>query len=252
MAIEQGLVFSFKDVLLECALIKSFAHRFLDATTISAIDEARGTLQTIQSQAAAGTLTKWSIPADRPVRTKWSEGDSKPAKGSQHHIRGEFSFVWQIRPLDEDKYRGRSHFLLDGLASTVISFVPKGIDREAIAQWSVDVGDHQSPGVHFHAQVKRFGTAPFPDSLDVPRLPALPMSPFLVLEFAIGELFQDKWRAHAVADTTDARRWRAIQEPRLRRFFAWQLERLKATSVGSPWMGLKTGRPLPDLLLEAG
>ncbi len=247
MAIDRGLIFSFKELLIECELIKSYAQRFLDSTTIGLVDEARGNLQTIQSQGSTTDTTRWSIPEDRPLCTVWSEGDSKPDKKSAHHIRGELSFVWQIRPLDEKPYQNRSHFVLDGLASTVVSMTDKG--KKRIAQWTVEVGDHQSPGTHFHSQIKRFGSAPFPSSLDVPRFPALPMSPFLVLEFAISELFQDRWRRHAVADSSDARKWRGIQEPRMRRFFAWQMERLSSASVGSPWMGLKLAKPAPTLLL---
>lgn len=246
--IQHGLIFSFKDLLLECEIIKTFARRFIDPTTIGMIDEARGILESIQTKGSTTKITRWSIPAERPLCTVWSEGDSKPDKKSAHHVRGEFSFVWHIRPLDEKPFTGRSHFLLDGLASTVVSVVNKR--NECIAQWTVDVGDHQSPGTHFHSQVKRFGSAPFPESLDIPRLPALPMSPFLVFEFAIGELFQDDWRKHALADSTDSRRWRGIHQPRLKRFFVWQLERVSSSAAGSPWIGLKLAKPKPNCLLE--
>lgn len=250
MVLDRGLVFSFKELLMECEVIKTFAHRFLDSTTVAILDEAKGNLQTIQARGSTTDTTPWSIPEVRALRTVWSEGDSKPERKASHHIRGEFSFVWQIRPLDEKPFRSRSHLVLDGLASSTVSFVDKG--KSCISQWTVDVGDHQSPGMHFHSQVKRFGSAPYPASLDVPRFPAYPMSPFLVLEFAIGELFQDKWKRHAVADSADAKRWRSIHEPRLRRFFQWQINRLEKTPVGSPWMALKLAKPDAGLLVEAG
>jgi len=245
--LERGLVFPFKDLLMECEVIKVFAKHFLDAKTVSLIDEARGNLESIKTRGSTMTTTRWSIPADRPLCTVLSEGDSKPDKKGAFHGHGEFSFVWEIRPLDESPWRGRSHFVLDGLASTVVSMVDKS--KKCLAQWTVDVGDHQSPGIHFHTQVKKFGSAPFPDSLDVPRLPALPMSPFFVLETAIGELFQDKWRRHAGSESDDARRWRGLHEPRLKRFFTWQIERLGSSSGGSPWMALKRARPPADLLV---
>jgi hypothetical protein len=245
--VDQGLIFSFKELLLECEIIKTYAQHFLDKTTIGMIDEARGTLNSIQTKGSTTETTRWSIPEDRPLYTRWSEGDSKPDKKSAHHVRGEFSFVWEIRPLDEKPYVGRSHLVLDGLASTVISIVDK--NKQCISQWTVEVGDHQSPGTHFHSQVKKFGSKPFPSSLDIPRFPSLPMSPFLVLEFTIGELFQDRWRKHAVVDSADASRWRGIHEPRLKRFFSWQLERLSSISVGSPWMSLKLAKPAPNILV---
>ncbi|SEU24612.1 hypothetical protein [Stigmatella erecta] len=248
--IKQGLIFSFKDLLMECEVIKAYARRFLDKTTVGMIDEVRGNLESIKSNSSTTATTRWSIPDDRPLCTAWSEGESKPDKKSTHHVRGEFSFVWEIRPLDEKPFRGRSYFVLDGLASTVVSVVDKS--KQCISRWTVDVGDHQSPGTHFHSQIKKFGTKPLPssiDSFDIPRFPVLPMSPFLVLEFAIGELFQDRWRRHALSDSPEASRWRGIHEPRLKRFFSWQIERLSSSSVGSPWMGLKLAKPLPNLLI---
>lgn len=233
---------------MECEIIKAYAQRFLDRTTTSLIDEARGNLASIQAQGSTSVTTRWSIPEDRPLYTKWSEGESKPDSKSAHHVRGEFSFVWAIRPLDEKAWPSRSHFALEGLASTVVGVVDKR--KQCLAQWTVDVGDENSPGSHFHSQVKKFGSAPFPTGLDIPRLPALPMSPFLVLELAIGELFQDKWRNHARGDSEDARRWRGIHEPRLRRFFSWQLALLSSPSVGSPWMGLKLAKPPSSMLVR--
>ena len=244
---EHGLVFSFKDMLMECEVIKAYAQRFLDRTTVGLIDEARGNLEAIQARGSTTETARWSIPEARPLQTLWSEGDSKPDKKSAHHIRGEFSFVWEIRPLDEKPWVRRSHFVLDGLASTVVSLMDKG--KKCLAQWTVDIGDRQSPGTHFHSQVKKFGSAPFPDGLDIPRLPVLPMSPFFVLEFAIGELFQDKWQRHARADSNEARLWRGIHEPRLRRFFTWQLALLSSPSVGSPWIGLKLAKPPWNMLV---
>lgn len=42
---------------------------------------------------------------------------------------------------------------------------------------------------------------PFPKSLDIPRLPAPLMSPFLVVDLALGELFQDRWKTHSLAES---------------------------------------------------
>jgi hypothetical protein len=116
--------------------------------------------------------------------------------------------------------------------------------------WTADIGDHQSPGTHFHFQLNGFDKPPFPKTLDVPRLPALAMSPFFALEFAIGELFQDRWERHASAESKDAQTWRNIHLPRLRRFFAWQAGRLPDGLVGSPLMALKLAKPKPYMLVK--
>lgn len=246
--IDRGLVFEFADMIEECQVIKDLARPFLDPGALLIIDEAKRSLQNIKTQGSTTTTTRWSIPENRLLRTKWSEGDCQRDQKSRHHVCGEFSFVWEIRPLDDPQFPRRTHFLLDGLASASISITEKS--RKCVAQWTVEVGDHQSPGAHFHSQIKRFGGGPTLESLDVPRLPALLMSPFFVLEFGLGELFQDRWPKHARRDSTPAQRWRAIHLPRLTNFLKWQLAELAQPSVGSPWVRLKAAKPPIDLLIK--
>lgn len=241
----RGLIFPFKDLVSECLVLKAYAKEVLDSTTVARLDEARGILEAIQSQASTAKATKWEIPAGRPLRTIWSVGESQPNDKSKHKVRGVFSFVWEIRPLDEGKWKGRKYFVLDGVAQTVINVMDE--EERCIARWTVEVGDHQSPGTHFHTQLNGFDEPPFPKSLDIPRLPALMMSPFLAIESAIGELFQDRWKRLAVAGTDHMRRWRNIHRPRLERFFRWQATSL-ARVEGSPWIALKLAKPEPDLL----
>jgi len=246
----QGLVFPFNELLHECEVIRSYARSFLDKTTLPVLDEAKSTLQNIQSRGPSDRTTPWEVREDRPLRTILSDRESQPNGRARHRIRGTVSFIWDIRPLDEGAWKGRRYFALDGKASTVIRLT-EDVDgsNECIARWSIEVGDHQSPGTHFHSHVGGFERSPFPKSLDVPRLPALAMTPFLAIEFVIGELFQDRWRRHALADSKETRRWRNIHGPRLARFFEWQMRVASGAGiVGSPWMTLKTAKPNPDLL----
>lgn len=246
---ERGLIFPFKELIDECEVMKTYAKSVLDGTTIVMLDEAKGNLENIQTRGPTTKTTPWQIPVARPVRTIWSERESKPSNKSQHKVRGVFSFIWEIRPLDETTWKGRKHFVLEGKASTVIHFMEEvdGAER-CLARWAVEIGDHQSPGTHFHFQLNGFDEAPFPKSLDVPRLPALVMSPFLAMELAIGELFQDRWKKHAFAATNETRRWRNIHGPRFERFFRWQAERV-ANTTASPWMALKIAKPGRDMLV---
>lgn len=248
----RGLVLPFNELVRECQLLKEYAAPFLDQTTIYLLEEARGNLEAIQKQAPTNKTTRWKIPLERPLCTLPSKGESQPGTQSCHEIVGRFSFVWELRPLDEGVYRGRKHLLLDGCASTMIRFFETVNDEEiCIAQWTVDVGDYQSPGTHFHYQFNGFDRPPFPKSLDVPRLPAMAMSPFMAMEMAIAELFQDRWKTHALKDTKEANAWRNIQSPRLMKFFQWQIQRLSRTTSGSPWAALKTDKPQPDLFVKA-
>lgn len=243
--VEHGLIFKISELIRECHVIKTFAKEVLDPTTVGLLDEVRGQLQNIQKKGSTTNSIAWQIPVDRPVRTIWSNGESQPNSKSEHKARAEFSFIWEIRPLDEGDWKNRKYCLLDGKASTVIHVCDE--NNRCLARWTVEVGDRQSPGVHFHSQLNGFDSPPFPKSFDVPRLPAFAMSPFLAMEVAIGELFQDRWKKHASADSEDARSWRNIHLPRLRRFFAWQSKGLGLT--GSPWIALKLAKPKPNMLV---
>ena len=250
---KRGLIFRFKELIEECEALKGYARDVLDKRTLSALSEAKSTLENIQESRSTGPV-RWGIALDRPLCTIWSDGESKPKSGSKHRIRAKFSFVWEIRKLDEDKFRNGKYFLLDGLASTMTTIVEEveGLERP-LACWTVEVGDHVSPGAHFHFQVKGLGTeeAPFPKSLDIPRLPSPLMSPFLAIDLALGELFQDRWKMYAATEGKDTNWWRSIHQERLLRFFRWQTECVK-DCVGSPWMALNLAKPRRELLVEAG
>jgi hypothetical protein len=246
-----GLIFPFKDFVEECEAIKSYAADFLDKTSVGGLLDAKRALEVMQASKYSG-LVRWEIPADRPLRTVWSEGESQPDSKSKHRMRAEFSFVWQIRKLDDGKGKHNKFFLLDGLASTVTTLVAEQDDEaRVIARWTTDVGDHASPGTHFHFQVNRADSEehPFPKSLDVPRLPAPLMSPFLVIDMALGEIFQDRWKAHSLTDSKDARWWRAIHQERIIRFLKWQTKCVQ-DFTGSPWMALKLAKPPREMLVE--
>lgn len=237
---ERGLIFSFKDFIDECETLKSYAREVLDEHTIWVLDHAKYNLESIQAQGSADRTVQWSISQQHPLCTIWSDGESQPGNNSAHRIRAKLSFVWEIRPFKESKKKNPKHFVLDGLASTCITLVEEG--GQHLSQWTVDVGDDQSPGTHFHFQLG--GT------LDVPRLPAPVMSPFLAMEFVIGELFQDRWKKLAAAESTYSHRWRSLHKERLQRFFEWQRKCVEDCFLGSPWMALKLAKPKSDLFVD--
>lgn len=247
----RGLIFPFKGLIDECEALKAYARDVLDKRTLSTLSEAKSTLENVQVSKSTRAV-RWGIPEDQPLCTIWSDGESQPKRQSKHKIRAKFSFVWEIRRLDEGKWKNGKCFLLDGLASTVTTIVDQ-LDGEerCLARWAVEVGDHASPGTHFHFQVKGSDDPPFPKSLDIPRLPALLMSPFLAIDLALGELFQDRWSAYAVTEGKDTNWWRQIHQDRLLRFFKWQSQCV-ANCVGSPWMALKLAKPHREMLVETG
>ena len=246
-----GLIFPFKWLIDECEAIKAYATDFLDKTSIGALAEAKSALENIQI-AKNTDLKRWQIPAARPLRTIWSDRESQPDSKSKHKVRAEFSFVWQIRKLDEGKWKNSKYFLLDGLASTVTTLVAENDgEKPVIARWTTEVGDAASPGTHFHFQVNRPDSEdlPFPKSLDIPRLPAPLMSPFLVIDLALGEIFQDRWKKHSLTENKDSKWWRGIHQDRVLRFLDWQTKCVK-NFAGSTWMALTLAKPPRELLVE--
>lgn len=246
---ERGLVFPFKDLIDECGAFKAYAGDTLDVASTDVLDEAKSTLQNLQRSSNTGFID-WSIPEDRPLKTSWSEGESQRGKKKDPKLRAEFSFIWQIRVLNEGKWTNKKHFLLDGKASTVVTvFEEKDGDEHITARWAAEVGDHQSPGTHFHFQVKGDDALLFPKSLDIPRLPAFLMSPFSAMELALGELFQKRADRWASGEDKDINQWRALHKDRLLRFFDWQ-KQCVADGTGSPCMVLKRAKPHRGLPLE--
>lgn len=118
------------------------------------------------------------------------------------------------------------------------------------------MGDHQSPGCHFHTQVGDIIQGVVEEqsgyqqtNLDIPRLPALFFMPTDAVEFMLGELWQREWPEVAARSTTEINTWRGYPKDRLRRLLAWQMSVLENTTA-TPWVGLKLAKPKPLLLCE--
>lgn len=109
--------------------------------------------------------------------------------------------------------------------------------------WRTEVGDVGSPGCYFHQQVLgQSDSPPFPHGLSVPRLPSVIVTPMAVLEFLLGELFQDEWAKHVSRETDDTRFWQSTQRDILLRLLDWKKRHIQKC-VGSPWMALKRAKP---------
>ncbi len=116
--------------------------------------------------------------------------------------------------------------------------------------WRMEIADDASPGCYFHVQVLgEEDRPPFPKSLSVPRLPGFFVTPPFVLEFVLGELFQDEWKREAVRESDSLKMWRPIQLKRLANFLRWQRDKLR-DSQGSPWVVLKSLQPDANLFIE--
>jgi hypothetical protein len=201
----------------------------------------------LESYRAQPTTTEydWQIHPDAPLRTIVSEGEYEVGGGGGHHIFADIDACWHIQRLPpKKKSMPAQEFKLTGIASTRVRLWCKAPgEKKQIAMWRMEVGDSASPGCHFHVQVLgEIADFPFPNSLPIPRLPGIILTPPAVAEFVLAELFQDRWAEHVGQDSPHLKRWAPIQQERFKRLLEWKLEVLK-TNTGSPWTTIKRQKP---------
>jgi hypothetical protein len=164
------------------------------------------------------------------------------------------AFKWQVLRVRPKKHKSPAEqFELVGIASTVVRVVQvdsEGADRDEIAMWRTEVGDAQSPGCHFHVQIRGENEElPFPKSLSVPRLPTCLTTPMAAMEFMLGELFQERWRERVSAQTNVLNAWRSIQVSRMEKLFEWHLKEIRDSHT-SPWLALKGAKPQRNIFVS--
>lgn len=250
------LEFSYAAMEQEISAFSKFAKPYLERDSVLIVQRM---IDDLKSASTIGNAaTKWEVSQNRPIRTIVSKGEYMPEAKGEHHVRAELSFVWGIEnvmpsgPAKKKKLRHPSEFRLTGLASSVVSvFRVEDEENEPIAKWQFDLGAPDSPGCFFHVQILGDHDidklSVFPKSLDIPRLPSLLFTPMDALEFALGELFQDRWMERSRQTTNPAFGiWRKHQGQRLSRLFTWKQNILKeATAL--PWSSIKNEKPPSDL-----
>ena len=249
-----SLEFFFQDVLDEVQAIARVANAFIQPSSAMVLDELHSSLESVRDE--AGTrIVRWGIGERFPLRTIVSHGGYQANDEGEHNVFAEITSAWDIQRIAPAKRSQRAQrFRLVGLASTRVRLwqaAPGGCQGPCLGVFRMEIGDAASPGCHFHTQIlgeTNFG--PFPKSMDVPRLPGLLATPPAILEFTLGELFQEGWAAHVLSQTPAMLRWAPIQKRRLRAVLAWQAG-VVAGAPSSPWSTLKLAKPESDLFLEA-
>lgn len=244
------LKFLFADIAAEINAVAMVADKFIARGSAKVLPRLTADLEVIRSR-PMGNHLPWSIPENLPLCTTTSHGQYDRHGGRD--VFAEISSIWQIEPLEDHNAASIRHreFALAGLASTKVRIIEGQADApgQELAMWRVEIGDERSPGCCFHVQVLgQSEDPPFPSSVPVPRFPALFLTPMSVLEFVLGELFQETWRKHAARDTPPMQSWREIQRLRLGRLLSWKAEQVKH-SVGPPWTALKSAKPPENLFL---
>jgi hypothetical protein len=241
---KQGILFSIAEMLRELESAEELATPFVENAQ-SFFGEVRTQLIGIRNEYTDREIS-WEVPLIRSLRTQVSKGEHE--KGSKGRwVAGKLAFKWQILRVHPKKHKSPAEqFELVGIASTVVRVVHvdnDGTHGDEIAMWRTEVGDAQSPGCHFHVQIRgETEDLPFPKSLAVPRLPTCLATPMAAMEFMLGELFQERWLERISAQTNVLNTWRAIQRSRMERLFEWHLKEIR-DSHASPWLALKGAKP---------
>lgn len=245
----EDLVFRFKEMEEELDAFVDIASPFLEADAPGVITRFREELRSLED-AEQDQRRAWTIGEELPVVSKPTR--SYAGAGGREPVWASFSTIWEVAPVGQRSKKTRNRlFAIGGKASTRVEIWrgDRYSDCERVAMWRMEIGGENHPGVHFHVQVLGDSEQlPFPTWLDVPRLPGFVATPAQVMEFALGELFQDEW-ARGLADRPRGLGvWNRIQRPRFQKLLEWQIAELR-DGAGSPWSELKLAKPSREMLV---
>ena len=246
-----GIIFSISETISELESAKALAGRFLENDE-AVFPQLKMQLEGLRDEASRSDVA-WGISRSQALRAIVSDGEYV-SSGKGKAVLGTLSFRWEVRRVHPKKPKQPAqYFQLVGIASTttrVFAVNGDGSQGEELAMWRTEVGDDNSPGCHFHVQIRgENDEGPFPKRLSVPRLPGYLATPMAALEFMLAELFQEQWKRHVVAETEPLRRWRAIQKRRFQKLLGWQTETV-SMATQSPWSVLKAAKPPEKLFVD--
>ncbi len=251
----RGLIFRFDDMKREVDDFLTIAKSFLDPSAEACLQAFSRRLEIIRlkSPLANNPLEvvskqhEWVIPDHQPLLTRPSQGYEKGRRRGGPSICARITSLWEITPEPKkNNYDSPKQFYLTGNASVRVEWR----DHEknlSMGHWRMEIADEASPGCFFHVQILgEDDRPPFPHAVTVPRLPCIATTPMAVLEFVLGELFQDEWEGHSRLQTREMQNWQSLQKRRLLSLLNWQRELVENSPI-APWTTLKTEQPSQKL-----
>lgn len=203
------------------------------------LEDCERSLKAIEGDNHTNQVT-WQIPQQTPLKTI-PTSEFEPGGNGGDPVWGELSFAWEISRVSTTDALTSRHLCLSGNASTQVR-IRRMVDGQphTLTQWQIEVGAANSPGWHFHTGI----AGEFP----VPRVPGVLVLPTDGLDFLLGEIFQDSWRAKVAKDSPETRFVGKHQRERFGRWCRWQETSLRE-SHGSCWSWLKHIKPPADLFM---
>ncbi len=232
------LQYRFVDTIAEVDFVASLPRSFLYPTAERVLREYRSLLTRIRDSRRTGVL---SIPEDDPLITAAS---IQYDKATGQPVFAEIATTWEITCIPHKKNSHLPDLYVVGKASTAVALFGGTPEAKGalLTRWKMELGARDAPGCFFHSHIH--DTCGIP----VPRIPILPATPMVVVEFVLGELFQEEWEKFAAKESHHQLRWRTLQGHRLSAYARWQTDELK-NSAGSPWVVLKRAMPPTSLFV---
>lgn len=245
-----GLYFRFSEFLRETKALQTIAKDFLDPSTTWVLNQLESDINSLWG-AAGSQAARLEL---RPLRTNHSKAYEPGDRCGGATIAAVITGIWEVRPVGDNpkKRKVRAKRLLEfcGVACTKIELFDVSDLTRRIAMWRMELGAEGAPGCYFHIQVLGDeDDPPFPKVVPIPRFPSLFVTPMGVIEYVLGELFQDQWAKAAMGDSGDLAYWRNLQRSRLHRLIDWHRDVL-ADVMSSPWMTIKAAKPDSRMLLD--
>jgi hypothetical protein len=197
-----GALFLYEEVEEELRALQHLAKDYVDQhASPHVLDRWINQLRTLRAQGRDNAALVWEIPRRSPLRTIESRGTAEQETEWPRAI-GTLSMVWEIRHRESIRGRRKHGFEIVGLAAVHVDIAFMQNDERPIgnAKWNFDVGVHDNPGFHTHAQVDWRGTA----NIEIPRLPSLIFTPMDTIDFLLGELFPKTWPRHVTTKRSEA------------------------------------------------
>ncbi len=244
------LHFHFRDLVEEIRILRDISRPFIASSSTGALPQLAEDLEGIWMADPTRDL-RWEL-ADLWTTDSKGEYERGEREGGRP-IRACVSGTWQVKPLGpigkKPKEKHKRCLMFTGIASTRVRIYYADNPDPPIAMWRMELGDTDSPGCYFHVQVLgEEEVPPFPKTVPVPRFPTLFITPMGVIEYVLGEIFQNRWARTAMEDG-NARRWASLQKERLTQLLDWQQHTIKNT-LTSPWVALKEAKPSATMFLK--
>ncbi len=249
------LDFLFQEMFRELSDFGQMAVGFLDPSAEASLGQLRAMLEHVQTSApSTGTGVPWGIPDYNPLLTRPCRAYERGRKRGGPEICARITSIWEVRPGPRSRKKLPETFRVVGKASVRVEWlrVEDGEHIEPLGMWRMELADGASPGCFFHVQIQGEDgrhAPPFPHAVPVPRLPCIAFTPMAVLEFVLGEQFQDQWEDHSMVNNPASDSWRGSQQRRLIRLLDWQRGIINGSRSCPPWTALKQGRPDSNLFL---